>query len=285
MLSKDSIEALARAAGITVKEITEAIEHKEEQSIAVKTKKTFTEEEWEKYEDNIDSEKKAKFDEGKETGQRQIIRDMKTQANLDYEGSKDPKKFIEELTKKAVKDAGANPDKKIQELQKDVEKLRADIKTKDETITTLKTEKDRISVRDSIYKYLPDKLPTGLTKEDAVMLLQNSHEFLVEEGKEVVKKNGEILKTKTRENVSFADAISDIVVEKGWTSSGTGGRGKGDEGSGGGVTDPKKIRKMSEMEDYFSEKGIHPMSQEAMSMIQEAEKSAFDSKEEFDYSS
>src|SRR5579872_7487419 len=75
------------------------------------------------------------------------VKQMKELAGLTYdgEGSKDPKKFLEEYAKKVLADANINVDEKLTEREKTIAKLRDNIKAmeteKAENETKVKTAK------------------------------------------------------------------------------------------------------------------------------------------------
>lgn len=281
-LSKNSIEKLAKIAGMTSEALTEAIQDKDEKDVEINVEKTFTADEWEQYETNLATEKQTKYEEGKTAGQEMTIKALKNESGLEFTG-KNTGDFIENFKKKILKDADKDPDKKVAELENDLKVLREETLVQKETeINQLKSQLTSNRVDGSIRSSLPSKLPAGLTQDDALTIIKNNLEFGFDaEGKEVVKKGGETLKDKTRSNIGFKDAISDFVVERNWTT-GTGGRGGNDE-PGGKVTDYKKIRKISELNEYFEEKGINPKGQEANAILSEVNKAAKDAGEELEF--
>lgn len=283
MLSKEMIKSLANLAGISADDLASAISGEEEKTVEIKTTKTFTEGEWEKYEDSIDKERKEKYDSGVETGSNKTIKSLKEKIGLDYEGRK-PEDFIKNFTEKVVTDAKLDPAPKIKELETDVEKLRQQLKGKETEVLSANQKYQGLKIRSNLEQHITNDLPIGMTKEDALMIIQNKMSFeLDEDGKEIVKKNGEVLKTaKTRENIGFGEAINDFQTEKNWRK-GKGGRDDGDDGGTGSTSDPKKIRKMSDMSKYFEDNDINPLSQDARAYINEASQNASEAKEEFEF--
>ncbi len=282
MLSKEMIKSLAVTAGISADDLANAISSEEEKKIDIKTKKHFTDEEWEKYEDSIDKERKEKYDDGVKTGTNKTIKYLKEKVGLDYEGRK-PEDFIKKFKDKVIEDEKLSPEPKIKTLETDIEKLRDEILEKDNKINESNQKYQGLKIRSSLEQFITSDLPVGMTKDDALTIMQSKMSFgYDDEGKEVVTKNGEVLKTKTRENVGFKDAISDFQTEKKWRN-GKEGRENDDDTGGGGFSDPKKIRKMSDMSKYFEENNINPLSQEARGYINDANSDASESKEEFEF--
>lgn len=283
MLSQKSKNAIAEVLGVSVDVLTSAISSEEEKDIDFDVKKSFNSQEWEDYESAVDREKKGKYDEGKEVGEKQLIKSMKDAVGLDYEGRRS-EDFIQKYKDKVIKDANINPDQRVKELTDDIEALKTSSTEKDTEISTLKGQLSGYKIDGKISEHLPGTLPKGLKKEDVLGIIKSNYSFDVdEEGKEVVKQNGEILKDKTRNHISFEQAITDFVTERGWNVAGTGGRGRGNELPSGSVSDPKKIRSMSELRQYFEDNDISDKGSKAMGLIQEAAKSAKEANEEFVY--
>lgn len=279
MLKKETIAALAKAAGQSAEELAKAISSESEVDFEIKTSHFFTDEEWKTREASLDKEHKEKYDSGKEAGQEMVIKDLKIKEGLEFDGKK-PEDFVKALRAKTLEDADKNPDKKVSELEKDLEKLRGEITQKDTSISDLNKQLKGVQIDSKISKYIPEKLPEGVTKEDALFIVKRNFEFEMEEGKEVVKKNGEVIKDKTRNPVSYENAIIEFATERKWRVA-DGGRGGDDGTKGGSTADPSKFRKMSDFNKYFDENDINPASQKAMGIVMEAQKAAKEAKEEF----
>lgn len=281
MLDNSTIAALAKAAGLDVDKLKDAINDKEEKSLTIDGyHRTFTKDEWESHENSIDLEKKSKYDDGKKVGEEVVIKSLKASNNLVFEG-KDVESFSNAFRKKVLSDADKNPDKRVQDLEKDKEQLQLSLKTTQDQLSSEKKKSKQASIDSSLLKFAPTKLPSGFTQEDAILIAKNTMSFDIVDGKEQVTRDGEVLKDKTRNNLSFKEAMSQIASERKWGIPG-GGRG-GEEGDSlpGASSDHKTVRKMSEMRKIFETKGISEMSSEARMMINEADKSAREAKEEF----
>lgn len=287
MLKKEQIVTLEKVAGIKAGELASAITDKKEVEVAITTEKAFNKDEWESHNTSLDAEKdalgKSKYDEGKEVGEKQMVRDMKITTGLEYEGKK-PETFIEKYKEKVLLDADKNPDKRVTELESDIAILRdKTIPEKDTKIEELNGKINGMKIAGDIQEHMPTKLPSGFTPKDARLIIMDNLDFGKDDkGNEVVKRNGEVLKDKTRKNVSFKDAIADFATERKWME-GAGGKGGGSHLPGGGNSDYKSMRKMSELNAYFDDKGINPMSEKANLMRSETQKAAKEAKEEFKF--
>jgi len=235
----------------------------------------------------LDAEKdtlgKNKYDEGKNAGEGMVIRDMKITSELDYEGKK-PEMFLQKIKEKVLLDADKNPDKRVTELEGDIAILRdKTIPEKDTKIEELNGKINGLEISGDIQKHIPTKLPTGFTQDDAKLIIMDNLAFSRDDKEnEVVKRNGKILKDKTRNNVGYKAAIEDFATERKWMD-GSGGKGGSHDIPGGGNSDYKSFRKMSELNAYFEEKNINSMSEKANLMRSETMKAAKEAKEEFKF--
>lgn len=287
MLKKEHVAELEKTAGIKAGELASAISNEKEVDIEITTEKHFSKEEWENHNETLEAEKdslgKSKYDEGKDAGGGMIVRDMKITAGLEYEGKK-PETFIEKYKEKILSDADKNPDKRVTELEGDIAVLRdKTLPEKEGKIEELNGKILGMERAGEIQEHLPTKLPVGVTQKDAKTIIMSNLDFSKDDkGHEVVKRNGEILKDKTRKNIGFKVAIADFATERKWMD-GKGGKGGGSEIPGGGNSDYKSMRKMSELNALFVEKNINPMSEKANLMRSETMKAAKEAKEEFNF--
>ena len=134
-----------------------------------------------------------------------------------------------------------------------------------------------------IKSVIPDALPEGLTKEDALTLAKSNLSFSFDEdGKEVVMRGGQVLKNQMRENVNHEAALNDFIIERKWNVQ-SGGRGGKDDTGSGGKSQLETIRSESGLQKYFAENKIHPSGQDARALRDQVNKAAKDSGDKFDY--
>jgi protein-disulfide isomerase-like protein with CxxC motif len=158
-LTKEAVEALAKAANMTFDDLDAAIKAEDEKTIEVKTTKAYTEESWKTFEANF---KKENYEEGKTAGSEMVIKELKKTAGLDFEGKKQDD-FLKNYKTKILSDAKINPDKRVTELQEDLRVMR------EETIPNITKEKEtlagqisKIRMEKEIIKHIPKKLPEAL---------------------------------------------------------------------------------------------------------------------------
>lgn len=204
------------------------------------------------------------------------VKQLKELVGLAYdgEGSKDPKKFIEEYAKKVLADANINVDEKLTEREKTINKLRENIKametTQAENETKVKTAKQDYDLLTWIHDIKPDYLED----REVVNIIKMNNELFEENGQVFVKRNGEIVKDgKLQTPIPAKDAIRSFMTERklvkaapaadGGDGGGAGGgRGAGDsKGNTGGITS------LSQFNTHLEKNGINPKSQEAAALL------------------
>jgi hypothetical protein len=269
------IEQLANIVNIGTDELKEAIENTESE-LTLNVAKTFTEDEWGSYQENISKEKDAEYNKGKETGARQLVRDKKEELGLDFEG-KDLDTLISKIKEQTANELGGDVDERIKAKDKDLELLRntstQEIETLQSKIKTIENQYNSMKNDQEINKYIPEKL-NGISKSDARTIIKSELEFTSEDGQYIVKKNGEVLKDKARNPLSWEVAIKDSLLQRNWLDSGE-GRGKGEKRA-----KTTGFNTLSELNEYFESNGINPKSQEANAKLQEVVKE----NKEFDFS-
>lgn len=283
MLKKEGIEALSKASGLSVEALTKAINDEKEVDIDVLVSKTFTESEWESHEEAINSEKTVEYEKGKTAGSEMTVKEMKKQANLSFEGKK-PEDFVSHFKTHILEEADKNPDSRVKELESDLKALReVSIPEKDQKIQELTQQIGMNSIMSTVEQYIPSKLPDGITRSDAKTIIKSNFEFGKDDSGEFVKKDGVIMKDdKTRARMTIKDAVSGFVVERKWATL-DGGRGGEDGGGQGSFGSAKDIRNMKDMNKFFEEKDIHPLSEEAKGHIADAVKASKEANDEFDF--
>lgn len=206
---------------------------------------------------------------------------LKELAGLTYdgEGSKDPKKFIEEFGKKILEDAKISVDEKISDRDKTISKLRDNIKT----IESAQTESEKnAKVAKQDYDLLMathDLKPDHLEDKEWIGLLKMSNELVEEGGQLFVKRNGEIVKDqKLQTPVPAKDAIRGFITERKLgkdlaaaaaaeaaalaAAAAAGGRGGRDsKGNTGGITT------MTAFNAHLEKNNINPKSPEAQALL------------------
>lgn len=266
-MNKKVIESLASVLKLDVKVLTKAIETEGEVIELPDGARFLTKEEVETIKDNHG---KTRYDAGKTAGSEMLLKELGEKVGFD-ETVKDGESFINKYKDSILKEAKVEPNKKISELETSIENLRGQITKKDadyqELQNSVKSERRMLEAQSYIPE-LPETL--GLKKSEAANLILNGIE-IKEDG---LYKNGTILKDSMEKPLTLEDYVKSSVTERGWGTKptgrggGSGGAGgAGGSGSGGGL--PKT---MDEFEAQLKEKGLHPGSEEAQSLLAEAAK-------------
>lgn len=282
MLSKETIEKFSTLLGVDKTKLENALTSDDEVEIQPTVEKTFTADQFESLQTNL---KTSSYNEGKTAGQEMLIKQLKTDNELEFEG-KSVDAFLDAYKTKVLTDADKHPSAKIKELNQTIEQFKTQvIPEKDQAINQLKSTIKQQKVMNQVSKYVPQNLPESITRDDALTLITNRLSFdYDDDGNEVVKRDGQVLKNDLLEPIGYKSAIEQFVAEKKWTVKPDGRGGSGNEGKDKGTpSDYKAIRSMSDMNAYFEKEGINPASSKARNMMREAEASAREAKEEFSY--
>lgn len=280
MLKKDVIASLAKISGVKSEELEKAMSGEEEKDIEIKLPhQTFTEDEWNQYEEKIDEEKGERYESGKTAGREMMIKEEKKAEGLEFEG-KDFNAFKEYFKEKILKEAKIEPEKQVEELKTDLQKVREELETTQGKLQDEKSKYDSdlesYKVENEVNKILPfDKLSESINADDVPVIIKNRFDFGFHNKKFVIKdKDGEIIKGKTREPVDPKEYVFDFLKERNYIS--TNGRGDGD----GNRNQPLKMTKFSEFEAWCTDKGINVSGAEAQAKLNEITKE----NNEFDFS-
>jgi len=263
-MNKKVIESLAKVLKLDVKELTKAIETEEEVDFSLPEESRYlSKEELDTIKDNHG---KTRYDAGKTAGSEMLLKDLSEKVGFE-ETVKDGETFIKNLKSNILAEAKLEPNKKIQELETSIENLQTKVSDKEKAYETLessiKTERKVLEAQSYIPE-LPETL--GLKKSEAVNLLLNGIE-IKEDG---IYKDGSMLKDNMEKPVGLEAYIKESITQRGWASEAPSGRGGGSGGGkGGGNSLPKTFK---EYEEVIKEKGFHPGSEQAQSLLRDAAK-------------
>ena len=167
-------------------------------------------------------------EEAKKAGLEQAIKEMRNELGYSFEG-----KTLENLLKahadKVQADAGAEPNAKIKELTTDLEKLRginSEWETKYNTLVSESTAKDnQRRIDTNILNSIEGEFI--LPKAQLSTLFKAEYEVVEEDGKQLIKKNGETLKSEaTRDPLTLTDIMPKFL--EAYVKQVSGGSGGGD---------------------------------------------------------
>lgn len=172
------------------------------------------------YETRLKNEKDSEYKKGRGDEREIIVKESKRKLGLEFEG-KDIDVLFSNFKTKIETDLKIEPDKKVKELNQTVEQLRENLRVETEKNSNLQkeyqTKEEGSKLNASLFAVIPDKaVNESISKNDiAAMFKANGYSHELEDGKEVVKFNGEIVKHKTTlEPLPLKDVMTTFVTEK-----------------------------------------------------------------------
>lgn len=262
MLKKEVLENLAKRAGVSQSELKRVLESEVEEDLKFDKEGEFI------GHDELETIKeragKDSYKEGKIAGVEMFIKDIKLEEGLDIEG-KTKDHLIKALKDKYTKDAGAEPTKRITELEADNKKLRDLYTEKEEELKSesekFKSQLNGIEIEALIKGQLPEKLANGLTRDQAYKLYKSDRLFNKDESGvvliDVVTK--QVIKDKKLNPVQVSDDIKTFMEQFGEFDK---GRGGGDDKFNHRKSNLESMSKRSEVEEYFEKNSI-PLSEQS----------------------
>lgn len=272
MLKDTTLTKLATLAKIDMPALKAAIVAADEQEIVIDENiQALTKTE-------LESRDRNKYNEGKTAGTEMVIKDIKAKHNLEVEGV-DPDKVVEAIGKKAVTDAGIAPDAAVTEQKKLTQQWKDKAAAAEQTIASVKAEKEQLAHDNKIRALLPKNRADILTDDEFLMSVNGRFKIETRENKEVVidRATNEIIQDKTSlEPVTPGKVIENYFGERKWVtdpnagggSGGAGGRGGGNSNPGGGMKG--KFGKLSEVRAHLDTEGINPQGEKGQAFIQAA---------------
>jgi len=257
MLSEEALKRLSNLAKIDAKELQDAITASEEKTIEIPEVKTYTDEEFETLTTNLGKEK---YTEGRTAGEEMRMKNLKELAGIDFEGYKDPQKFVDTLKQSILNEAKVEPNKKIEENSKTIEELQGIVKSKESEYGNQITELQNKLQNQQLDSILMQKIPDiqGLKPDQALKLFKSEHEIYSEDGNFYVKRNGETLKDELKSPKKVDSVLSEYITENGWLKK-PDGRGADDKSGDKGLT----IKDSDSFFNYLKENKIPVGSKDA----------------------
>jgi hypothetical protein len=263
-LKKEDITKLATLAKITVAELEKAIADAVEIAIPIPDKLTvFTE-------DEVNTLQKNKYDAGRVAGVEIAVKEAREKLGLDFTG-KTIDGLVDAASKKALADAGKNPDAQVKEMQTKVDNLQK----------TVQDYELKIADKDSALSGLRDTYELGkhvigpkeggpsYSNDEIIQIMKmNGYDFKRND-KGVLEpyKNGEKLLDKISNPVPVGEVIKGFQKERkyiGDDEDTPGGRGKKDQSGGG------KMTKQSELKAKFQAEGKSLNGEEYSKAVEQA---------------
>jgi len=256
MLKKETIDKIAGLLKIDSKALTEAITATEEKDITLTDLQVFTTDELTTRDTAQKAEGKREGESaGKDAGREIAVKEIKKAFGIEIEGKDIPKVVEAVKTQLAKGDEG---------LKQQVELLQGKLGEKDAEVARLASVAESVKLDTQLMGLFPKNRAETISDSEYLTLLKSSLSIETVDGKQVVKKGGEILRdTKTTNPLPLADAVAGYFTERKWLApDGTpGGRGGKDTPPGG------KAAKMSEAVKAWEDAGKNPASAEFQAHI------------------
>lgn len=264
MIDEKSLNAICDRAGISLEDYRGAVDSQENVTLELPDVKVFKSDEFEKFKNdfktNVLKENQGLYENAKKVGVEKWVAAKKEELGFTYtdEGSKNPDRLLDEYKAHISKELGKEPNKKITELEADLETLRGNLKAKEteyqSQVDTLNGQLTNVKTTNMIANSLPKDLPGGLTTEDAVRVFKGYYDIKIEDGKTIFYRDGVKQVDETLNPLTKDKVIDSFITEKGWTG-GSGGRGAGNQGGGG-----SGFKTMNDVFAYMEKNNIDPNS-------------------------
>jgi hypothetical protein len=230
MLKKETADKI-KSFGFDVDKLIAAIKDDAEVDYVVPEVQVFTAADLEARDTNTKAEgKKEGVIEGKTAGMEIAGKAIAKKFNLpDTVDKKNLDKVIE-ATAATITTGDEGLKEQIKLLQKDKETQAAQIES-------ISKEKDAIAFDTSLISMFPANRTADLPDDERLLLIKKNLQFETVDGKQVVKKNGEIIRnTTTKDPLIIKDAIETMFTERKWVADAGAGRGGGDNTGGSGAS-------------------------------------------------
>jgi hypothetical protein len=236
MLSTKTLASIAGLLKIKPDDLKKAIEDQKEADVEGFDEaklQSFTTDELTTRDTNVVAAKKPEIE---KAAKEILIKDLKTQAGLEFEG-KDPAKFVTEFKNKIVKDSKIEPNAKVQELETQISVLKTSIATHEDNVKLAKAEAETAKLDSRILASLPENRNKSLSDSDYLLLIKNRMKIENVDNQELVKNDkGEVFRDTKAAPMVLKDAIAEVFTKTtGWTAEPEkGGRGGGSSNPGAG---------------------------------------------------
>jgi hypothetical protein len=166
-------------------------------------------------------------------GQEILLKELKNDIGLDFEGRKDPenlkKAYIEKFGKPESRDEDIEAlrntfSKEMEAKNLEIESIRSSFKKESDDKIILASLKDS-------FDSFSDK--THYSADDLVTIAKSKGEFTVVDGKVFQSKDGEVVKNELLQGISVDSFASSMMKDGGYIKKVTGGKVLGDETKGG----------------------------------------------------
>lgn len=211
---------------------------------------------------------------GISAGRDFVIKELKEKAGIDFSG-KDPETFIAEYSKKVLADANIQESTKISTLNDTVKQLQTNLQTMQGTLTAKDAEVATSKINAQILTDTIHLKPDNLENDEWVDLIRKRNELVMENGVQVVKRDGKIVQDATTlVAIAPKEALIGYIterkigkVEEKQSQQQQKGRGSDDK-----TFVPGSISNMTQFKDHLKSQSINPNGQQAQSLLAEITK-------------
>lgn len=238
-LKKETLQLIATLTKTKLADLETAIKDEKEVDFVIPAELTVL------TKDELESRDTAQKKQGEKDGREIGIKEVKKAAGLPEDApSKDPAKVAQAIVDKATADAKIKPDEKVTQLTEQVGLLQKQLGEKEGEISTAKKVAADVSLDRKILSVFPKNRADNLDDDDYLTIIKRNHSFEEQDGKLIVKKDGELVRDKTTTNpLAMKDVVAGIFTERKWTKEegGAGGRGGSDKGGGSKYTKKSEV--------------------------------------------
>lgn len=230
-----NLEAIEQSLHLEKGTLKAAIDNESDVDISIPELHISSKADHEKLMNNIEADKKSRYDSGVEKGEKEAV--LRAAKSLGLEIGEDKAKKIDNLLPlfkdRVMKEAKIEPDKRISSLESDIEKLRENYKTLETEHENLKSsyenEKQGLKIDKDIMSSIPkENITYNVGDDDLLYLVKRKQKFAIKDGKTLaIGEDGEPLKnSKTLDPKALSEIVTELV--KPYVTKGGGGRGDDD---------------------------------------------------------
>lgn len=276
-LLKETWQELAKRTGIEAEELQKIISSETEEQVELKPINIFSDDELEKIKINA---KKEGTRDNLIFATEKLVKAFRDKNGLELnekikytnDNMIDFDAIAENLSSthksKIESESNIEPDKKVKELESKYNTLKEtydkDVELKEKEISGYKSQVFNKNIDFYLSSTIPDNLPQGITKEDALLITKNRFKFDPSEdlnGFQLKDISGNPYQDKMGDIRPKNEVLAEFYTEKGWSQSE--GRGAGDSKGGN-----RQFKDINEAMKHMEDNDINPHSDAGQKIIE-----------------
>lgn len=195
-------------------EFEAALNDAAEKDITLPTVEVFTAQELATRDTSV---KKTALAEGGTAAIEMFIKDKKKELGLEFEG-KDPAKLLEAYQAKVLADAKLVPDEALRKKDEIIQGLRTNIQKLETEKTDALGQISKVKQEVALKASIPANL-SGVEPDEVLASMRlKGYDFVEEDGKMIVKKDGVAVADKSLQPLPIAEVIKGYATERKWLS-------------------------------------------------------------------